>query len=87
MPQRKAGIKDLRKSHSRKMDNLDHKTVIKKSEKSFLKAVADKKLDVAKETLKTLHKKLDKAAKTNIIKDNTAARRKSRFSKLLNSIA
>ncbi|MBF0483822.1 MAG: 30S ribosomal protein S20 [Candidatus Omnitrophica bacterium] len=87
MPQRKAGIKDLRKSHTRKMNNLDQKTVIKKTEKSFLKAVQEKKLDEAKETLKILHKKIDKAAKTNILKDNTASRRKSRFSKLLKSIA
>jgi small subunit ribosomal protein S20 len=37
----------------------------------------------AKDLLKELYKKMDKAAKRNVMHKKTAARRKSRFAKLL----
>ena len=82
MPQRRTAIKDLRKSHTKHMHNLDIKTDLKKTLKNFTVAVADKKTD-SKELLSTLYKKLDKAAKRNVMHKKTAARRKSRFAKLL----
>ena len=87
MPQRRSGIKDLRKNRTRQMHNLDIKTDLKKSTKKFLASVKDKKADDAKSDLNVLFKKLDKAAKRNILHKNTAARRKSRFSKQLASLA
>ncbi len=82
MPQRRTAIKDLRKSRTKHMHNLDIKTDLKKTLKSFIAATADKKKDSG-ELLKTVYKKLDKAAKRNIMHKKTAARRKSRFAKLL----
>ena len=82
MPQRRTAIKDLRRSHTRHMRNLDIKTDLKKTVKKFLVAVTDKKSN-AQELLKTLYKKMDKAAKRKTMHKKTAARRKSRFAKLL----
>ena len=82
MPQRRTAIKDLRKSHTKHMHNLDIRTDLKKTLKSFIAATKDKTVD-SKEMLKTVYKKLDKAAKRNIMHKKTAARRKSRFAKLL----
>ena len=82
MPQRRTSIKDLRKSHTRHMHNLDIKTDLKKTIKSFISvAKADK--NKAQDILKPLYKKVDKAAKRHLLHKKTAARRKSRFAKLL----
>lgn len=83
MPQRKAGIKDLRKNHTRRMHNLDIKTALKKTVKKFLASIEEKNASEAQSNLKVLYKKLDKAAKRNILHKNTVARRKSKFSKQL----
>ena len=64
------------------MRNLDIKTDLKKTVKKFLSAVKDKKSET-QELLKVLYQKMDKAAKRNILHKKTAARRKSRFAKLL----
>lgn len=87
MPQRRSGIKELRKNRKNRMHNLDIKTDLKKTIKEFVKVVDEKKEPEAKDQLKTVYKKLDKAAKRNLIHKNTVARRKSKFSKLANNIA
>lgn len=87
MPQRRSGIKELRKNHSKRMHNLDIKTDLKKTIKKFVKSVEEKNVDEAKSNLNLVYKKLDKATKRNILQDNTTARRKSRFSKMLNSLS
>ncbi len=82
MPQRRTAVKDLRKNRTRHMHNLDIKTDLKKTIKKFLSAVKDKKSET-QELLKVLYQKMDKAAKRNILHKKTAARRKSRFARLL----
>jgi small subunit ribosomal protein S20 len=82
MPQRRTAIKDLRKAHTKHLHNLDIKTDLKKTLKKFTTAVTEKNAD-AKELLKTVYKKFDKAAKRNVMHKKTAARRKSRFAKSL----
>lgn len=86
MPQRKSGIKELRVSRKKHLRNLDIKTDLKKTIKKFKSIVDAKKTDEAKTLLSTVYKKLDKAAKRNVLKKNTAARRKSYFNRLLLSI-
>ena len=84
MPQRRNAIKELRKNRTRHMQNLDIKSDLKKTLKTFVSAAkADK--NKAQDLLKTLYKKMDKAAKRNVLHKKTAARRKSRFAKLLAS--
>ena len=87
MPQRKAGTKALRTSHRKHMHNLDVRTGVRKAIKDFLSSIEAKNKEKAKETLRLICKKLDKAAKSNIFKKNTVSRRKSRFSKLLAKLA
>ena len=69
------------------MHNLDIKTDLKKTVKKFLASVKGKNTEEAQSNLKMLYKKFDKAAKRNIIHKNTASRRKSRFSRLIKSLA
>jgi small subunit ribosomal protein S20 len=84
MPQRRTAIKEFRKNHTRHMHNLDIKTDLKKTLKAFVAKSQDKGADT-KELLKTVYKKLDKAAKRNVMHKKTAARRKSRFARMLAS--
>lgn len=86
MPQRKSGITELRKNHTRHMHNLDIKTALKKATKKFTASVEIKDKTKAQADLKELYKKLDKAAKSNILHKNTVGRRKSKFSKQLGSL-
>lgn len=81
MPQRRTAIKELRKNRTRHMHNLDVKTELKKTLKNFTQTAATKKENAA-ELLKEVYKKLDKAAKRNVIHKKTAARRKAKFARL-----
>ena len=83
MPQRRSGIKYLRKNRKNQMHNLDLKTDLRKTVKKFLAFVTQKNISEAQNLLKTIYKKFDKAAKRNILHKKTAAHRKSRLTKLL----
>ena len=83
MPQRRTAIKALRINQKKHLSNLDIKTDLKKTVKKFKSLIIAKNTAEAKETLKLLYKKFDKAAKRNILHKNTAARRKSHFTGLL----
>ncbi|MDP8265289.1 MAG: 30S ribosomal protein S20 [Candidatus Aceula lacicola] len=87
MPQRRSGIQELRLTKKKRLHNLDIKTDLKKTVKGFRAAVESKNAKEAETLLNTVFKKIDKSAKRNLIQTNTAARRKSQFSKLLKSIA
>ena len=87
MPQRRTSIKALRVNERRHMRNLDIKTDLRKTVKKFQALIAAKNVKEAQTALHTLYKKFDKAAKRKIFHANTAARRKSKFSKLLSNIA
>ena len=69
------------------MHNLDIKTDLRKTIKKFLTLVSAKNAAEAQSALKLVYKKLDKAAKRHIVHDNTASRRKARFSRLVKNIA
>ena len=86
MPQRQSAIKALRINRKRQMHNLDIKTDLKKTIKKFQALIVQKNKEEAKSMLKTVFQRIDKAAKRNILHKNTAARRKSRFSRLLSTL-
>ena len=86
MPQRRCAVKDLRKNYSRWTHNLDIKTDLRKTIKKYLGLIKQKNKAEAISTLQIVYKKSDKAAKRRILEKNTAARRKSRFSRLLASL-
>lgn len=87
LPQRRNAIKALRINKKRRLHNLDIKTELRKTVKTFQSLVNQKKREEAKALLKTLYKKIDKAAKRHLLHKNTASRRKSTFSRLLSRIA
>ena len=87
LPHRRNAIKALRQNKAKHNHNLDMRTDLKKAVKKFESLVQEKNKAEAKTALQTLFKKFDKAAKRNLLHKNTTARRKSRFSRLLSSIA
>ena len=76
MPITQSAKKALRQNITRRARNLAQAKVLKETLKKFKKSPTA-------ELLPQVYKKLDKAAKTNILKKNKAARLKSRLSKLL----
>ncbi|OGN16531.1 MAG: 30S ribosomal protein S20, partial [Candidatus Yanofskybacteria bacterium RIFCSPHIGHO2_02_FULL_46_19] len=70
-------------SKKRRTKNLQKKEVFKTVVKEFKKLVVAGKFDDAKKILPLVYKKLDKAAKSGVIKKNKASRLKSRATKLL----
>lgn len=86
MPITKSTKKRLRQNPKRKAVNDKRVLEIKKLLKEVLGLVADKKKNEAEKMLPKIYKALDKATKKGVIKKNTAARKKSRIYKKINSI-
>jgi len=80
----KSAQKAYRQNVKRRARNAKQKMAFKKLIKDYKKLVAGKETDKAKEKLSSVYKALDKAAKTNLLKKNTASRLKSRLTKLGN---
>lgn len=83
MPITKGAKKAHRVSERKRVFNLRRKSVLKDAVKLVEKAVASSDLKKAKELLPAAYQAIDKAAKRGVIKDNTAARKKSRLSALI----
>jgi len=83
MPITKSAKKALRQNIRRRERNLERKTELKSVIKQYKKLIVAGEKEKAKEFLSQVYKKLDKAAKVNLIKKNKAARLKSRLSKKL----
>lgn len=80
MPNKAAAKKALRQSQKRAAANTAVKRVIKFLTKQYKEAKAnDIDPKEIEKMAKEIQKKIDKAAKKNIIKKNTAARTKSRL--------
>lgn len=79
MPITKSAKKALRNSQTKRERNVSQKETLKRAVKKVKKLVADKKHDEAKKYFPEVQKLIDKAAKNNLFKKNTAARKKSRI--------
>ena len=77
MPLLKSAHKELRKSKRHQKANRSKKITLQKTIKEYQK-------NPTPELLSQVYKKLDKAAKTNLIKVKAAARLKSRLAKTKN---
>ncbi len=82
MPITQSAKKALRGSMKKKMVNDRRKKNMKDTIKSVEKLVKDKKQSEAKELLSNAYSAIDKAAKSGILKKNTASRKKARLSKI-----
>ncbi len=74
----------MRSSKRKAVFNLRRKVEMKKRVKSFRELIRAEKFKEAKEEEPLVYKAIDKAQKRGIIKKNTASRKKSRLSSLLN---
>ena len=83
MPITSSAKKALRQNKKRKRHNLTYRNKIKTLMKKGLTLAKENNLEELKQTLPSIYKALDKAAKVGIIKKNTAARRKSRIARKL----
>lgn len=80
----KSAKKAYRQNIKRRAVNQKRKVALKKVLKNYKKLVAAGNLDAAKTELVKVYQTLDKSAKVNLIKKNTASRLKSRMTALLN---
>jgi len=83
MPITKSAKKALRQSERRRIRNLQKKRKIKNLLKEVKGLIFQKKIEEAKKLLPQVYKLLDKAAKTGLMKKNTATRKKSRITQLI----
>ena len=86
MPITKSAKKARRQSIRRKATNLLAKNKMKALLKQVKGLVAAKKVEEARRLIPQMYQALDKAAKIGVIKKNTAARRKSRMTRLLEKV-
>ena len=84
MPVTKSAQKALRKEKTRRARNRVYKVKMRTLIKEVKGLVAEKKTEEARNLLPRLYKIVDKSAKVGVIKKNTAARNKSRLTKLVN---
>ncbi len=85
MPITKSAKKSVRQNLKHKKQNLTYKNKMKRLLKEARDLVTQKKTEKAVKLLSEIYKAVDKAAKINVIKKNTAARKKSRITKLINA--
>ncbi|MDQ0507586.1 30S ribosomal protein S20 [Aedoeadaptatus ivorii] len=79
----KSAIKRIDVTKKQTLRNKTIKTGIKTSIRKFEDALENGNVDEARELLRTVDKKMKKAASKNIIHKNAAARKMSRLSKKL----
>ena len=84
MPITKSAKKALRGSAKKQVFNVRRKRELVSTVKDIKKLVAEKKVAEAEKSLSGAYKAIDKAAKRGVIKKNTASRKKSRLTKLIN---
>ena len=81
----KSAKKRAKTSEIRHQRNVSRNSEIKTTINSFLKAVEDKNIDVAKDLFKTAESKIARAVHKKLLKKNTASRKISRLAKKLSS--
>jgi len=82
LPHKRSAYKELRKAKNRHFKNISLNSELNTLTKKFEKLVADKKSAEAKEFLKKLISKIDKAASKGILHKNAASRRAGRLTKM-----
>ena len=86
MPQRKSAKKKVVKDEERRMANKAVKSSMRSQVKKVREAIDAGDKARAEAEMKLATRKLDKAAKQNVIHKNQAARRKSRLQKAVDQI-
>ena len=83
MPNTKSATKALRQSERRRVKNRGVSNAYKVTLKEYRRLIKEGKTKEAKDYFTKVQKRLDKAAKTGVIKKNKASRLKSRGAALM----
>jgi small subunit ribosomal protein S20 len=83
----KSAIKRIRTSEKRRVRNAAVRSTVRTSVKSTRTAIEGGQADQARESLLRTIQVLDKAATKGVIHKNTAARKKSRLTRQLNTLS
>ncbi len=86
MPHSRSAKKRVRQNEKARMRNKAEKSAMRTQVKKVKKAIEAGDLEQAEKELPAAMKRLDKAARKNVIHPNTAARRKSRLQRDLNRL-
>ena len=87
MPNIKSAKKRVKVTSTKTLRNKMVKSALKTSIKKYEVALADGNKELAAATYKDAVAMIDKAVSKGVMHKNTAARRKSRYTRLLNGIA
>jgi len=87
LPNIKSAKKRVKVTATKTLQNKMVKTSLKTSIKKYEAALADGNKELAAATYKEAVAMIDKSVSKGIMHKNTAARRKSRYTRLLNGIA
>ena len=87
MPNLKSAKKRLRKSQRAEARNMPVKSEVRTRRRQFMEAAAGGDKEAADQAYRTYCSALDKAAKIDVIKKNTAVRRKARAANRLRELA
>ncbi len=87
MAHKHASIKHIRQTKKRTVVNTKIKREIDHLKKNIIKKIVLKDAPGAKELLRAFSAKIDKATKQEVIKRNTASRKKSRLAKKIQALA
>lgn len=87
MANHKSALKRARQNETRRLRNKDVKTRVKSVVKEVRLAAQDSDTDVAKDRLNVAKSIIAKAAKKGVLHPNTASRKISRLSKLVNTLS
>lgn len=86
MPNIKSAKKRVRVTETKTLQNKMHKSALKTSIKKFKAAVAAGDKTLAQATYTEAVSMVDKAVSKGILHENNAARKKSQYTKLLNTL-
>lgn len=86
MPNIKSAKKRVLTNKRKESENMIVESRMKNSIKKLEKLVKDGKKEESKKELAVTLKNIDKALNIGLIKDNTAARKKSRLTKIVNNM-
>ncbi len=84
MPNIKSAEKRVRQNVKRELRNRRTKSMLKTSIRRFEESLQSGDMEEAKVTLNTAVRQIDRAATRGVVHKNTAARKKSRLSRIFN---
>lgn len=87
MPIKKSAKKYMRVTAKKTLKNAKVKGTVKSAIRKTRESVKTGNVADAQKWLRLAHKALDKAAQKNVIKKNTASRKKSRLNKAVKAVA